>query len=67
MWGLRKSIRGGEFAQSTLYACMERSQWNHFLQIICLNNNKYIYVYKWKDVIIINTKCQIWLAEALTN
>jgi hypothetical protein len=38
--GLRKSNRGGEFDQSTLYSCMEISKWNSFMQSICTNKDK---------------------------
>jgi hypothetical protein len=33
-------FEGGEFDQSTLYACMEISQWNLFVQLTYGNKNK---------------------------
>jgi hypothetical protein len=35
--GTRKSNRGAEFDQSTLYECMKISQWNAFVQLIYTN------------------------------
>jgi hypothetical protein len=39
-WGIRKSNRGGEFDQSTLYACMEMSQQNPLVQLIYANKKE---------------------------
>jgi hypothetical protein len=36
--GIRKSKKGGEFDQTTLYACMEISQLNLLIKLICANN-----------------------------
>jgi hypothetical protein len=40
--GLRKSNRGGEFDQSTLYTCMEISQLNSFVELIYANKKEKI-------------------------
>jgi hypothetical protein len=37
--GIRKNDRGGEFNQSTLYACIGISWWNPFVQIIYAKKN----------------------------
>jgi hypothetical protein len=47
---MRGVIRGGEFNQGTLYAYMEISQWNPFVQLI-YTNKKWEKFYKEKTVL----------------
>jgi hypothetical protein len=38
--GIRKSSEGGKFGESPLYACMEKSQWTPFVQLVYINKKE---------------------------
>lgn len=54
-------MKGNEYGQTILYACVAISQWNHFSQLIYTNKIKYqnlaqenkslyLYIYPWKEI-----------------
>jgi hypothetical protein len=56
--------RVGELDQSTLYACMEISQWNSFEQLICTNKRERKKLKQWKNLLALgNCDLNQWLAN----
>jgi hypothetical protein len=57
---MERTIEGSEFNQSTLYVCMEISQWNFSVELIYPNKkdlwrkqffkNTFVKTLKWKDM-----------------
>jgi hypothetical protein len=59
---VRKSNRQGEFHQSTLYACMEISEWNTFVQLIYsdkINYKKEKKMRSWCSLFPMSINCKV--------